>query len=67
MVGDRDERYRDRGILVLMDSVDRSTGTEDRDWIEVVENAGSLETGVIARMYVGEEVIRVLRDRGHHD
>ncbi|MEC8818827.1 MAG: alpha/beta hydrolase-fold protein [Planctomycetota bacterium] len=67
MVGDRDERYRDRGILVLADSVDRSAGTEARDWIKIVEGSGSLETGVIARMYVGEEVIRVLRDRGHHE
>ncbi|MED5506424.1 MAG: hypothetical protein VX684_01125, partial [Planctomycetota bacterium] len=67
MVGDRDERYRDRGLLVLADSVDRSAGTEARDWIKIVEGSGSLETGVIARMYVGEEVIRVLRDRGHHE
>ena len=72
LIGARDEYYRNRGTRSLFDAVERSLETEGTSedteaWIDEIDSASSLEVAMIANMRRNEEIIELLKERGHHD
>ncbi|MEE2680853.1 MAG: alpha/beta hydrolase-fold protein [Planctomycetota bacterium] len=72
MVGDRDEYYRNLGARVLQEAVRTSLGNEGLDvedptWITEIDASSSIEAGMVATMMRNEEIMAILRDRGHHE
>lgn len=69
LVGNRDESYRNLGARALEEAVRSSLedGVELRPWVTEMAASNSVEAGMIATMLRNEQIMELLRDRGHHE
>ena len=69
LVGNRDESYRNLGARALEEAVRSSLedGVELRPWVTEMAVSNSVEAGMIATMLRNEQIMELLRDRGHHE
>jgi hypothetical protein len=69
-VGENDERYRNLGVKMLQDAVEKAINDGESDatsWVVEVEDSDRRSTNAISRLPVHDEIITVLRSRGLHD
>ena len=72
LCGEQDECYRNLGIESLDEAIRTSVSrhgfeTALREWVTQIDAASSIEAGMIATMRRNEEIMEVLRTRGHHE
>ena len=72
LVGNRDEYYRNLGARALEEAVRSSleeggNEVEPRPWVTEMTASNSIEAGMIATMLRNEEIMELLRNRGHHE
>jgi hypothetical protein len=69
-VGEEDERYRNLGVRMLQRTVEETLeddGSVSKAWVVEVNDADRRSTNAISRLPIHDEMITVLRSRGHHD